>query len=107
MISQESPTLAESRNLHADKIVLCGRNRNSVAHSLHSSTSLFLCRMETAERRKEETEGREEDYNEEEEGCVALLATKGRGGEAEGIQVKLIIFIKAFFLQSPSTLFYF
>ena len=54
--------------------------------------------METAQRRKEETEGREEDYNEEEEGCVALLATKGRGGEAEGIQVKLIIFIKAFFL---------
>ena len=35
--------------------------------------------METAERRKEETEGREEDYNEEEEeGCVALLATKGK-----------------------------
>ena len=64
--------------------------------------------METAQRRKEETEGREEDYNEEEEeGCVALLATKGRGGEAEGIQVKLIVFIKAFFLQSPSTLFYF
>ena len=52
-----------------------------------------------AEEGRKKRKGGREDYNEEEEeGCVALLATKGRGGEAEGIQVKLIIFTKAFFL---------
>ena len=101
MISQESPTLAESRNLHADKIVLAAVTETAWQWRCTRSILPLPCFYVEWRRRKEgrkKRKGGREDYNEEEEGCVALLATKGRGGEAEGIQVKLIIFIKAFFL---------